>query len=314
LILPKEFDLIARHFTPLAGPAALGLRDDAAILAPPPGRDLAITVDTMVAGVHFPPDDNPDLVARKLLRVNLSDLAAMGATPLGYLLALSVPRATPETWFAAFAAGLAEDQARYGITLLGGDTTSTPGPVSLTVTMLGHTAPGQALTRSGARPGDLLFVTGTVGDGVLGLYAIRGEIPDSGGTLAARYRLPSPRVGLAFAGIATACMDISDGLVQDLGHICRASGVAAQVDAWRVPLSPAARATGRLATCLAGGDDYELLLAVPPAQALALTAACAAADVPVTQIGAFVDGAPDVVVVDASGARMDFAVAGWSHF
>ncbi|MBN8898627.1 MAG: thiamine-monophosphate kinase, partial [Rhodospirillales bacterium] len=150
--LPAEFSLIARHFRPLAGPGALGLRDDAAVLAPPAGRELVLTVDAMVAGVHFLPDDPADLVGRKLLRVNLSDLAAKGAVPLGYLMTVSAPRGTPEDWFAGFAAGLAADQARFGISLLGGDTTSTPGPLSLSLTAIGHVAPGTAVHRFGARP------------------------------------------------------------------------------------------------------------------------------------------------------------------
>src|SRR4051794_36834078 len=152
MVLPAEFSLIARHFRPLAGPGALDLRDDAALLAPPPDRELVLTVDAMVAGIHFLPDDPPDLVGRKLLRVNLSDLAAKGAIPIGYLMTVSTPTTTPESWFAGFAAGLAQDQAQYGATLLGGDTTSTPGPISLSLTAIGHVAAGQAVHRSGAQP------------------------------------------------------------------------------------------------------------------------------------------------------------------
>ena len=176
--LPAEFALIARHFRPLAGPGALDLQDDAAVLAPPPGRELVLTADAMVAGVHFLPDDPPDLVGRKLLRVNLSDLAAKGAVPLGYLMTVSTPRTTPDAWFAGFAAGLAQDQREYGVTLLGGDTTSTPGPISLSLTAIGHVAPGQAVHRAGAAPGDGIWVTGTIGDGALGLAVARGKIAD----------------------------------------------------------------------------------------------------------------------------------------
>src|SRR5271169_1473023 len=168
-MLPAEFDLIARHFRPLAGPGALDLRDDAALLTPPPGRELVLTVDAMVAGVHFLPDDPPDLIGRKLLRVNLSDLAAKGATPLAYLMTVSAPKGTPDAWFAGFAAGLAQDQAEFGVSLLGGDTTSTPGPLSLSLTILGHVAPGRMVRRTGARAGDGIWVTGTIGDGALGL-------------------------------------------------------------------------------------------------------------------------------------------------
>src|ERR1700684_2577042 len=196
MVLPAEFSLIARHFRPLAGPGAMDLQDDAAVLTPPPGRELVLTVDAMVAGIHFLPDDPPDLVGRKLLRVNLSDLAAKGATPLGYLLTVSTPRDTPETWFARFTAGLAEDQAEFGITLLGGDTTSTPGPISLSLTAIGHVAPGMSVHRSGAAEGDGIWATATIGDGALGLAVARGTLADPSGFLLSRYQLPQPRLGL----------------------------------------------------------------------------------------------------------------------
>jgi thiamine-monophosphate kinase len=314
--LPAEFSLIARHFRPLAGPGALGLLDDAAILTPPPGRELVLSADAMVAGVHFLPDDPPDLVARKLLRVNLSDLAAKGAVPLGYLLTVSVPRQTPDAWFAGFAAGLARDQAAFGLTLLGGDTTSTPGPVSLSLTILGHVAPGQAVRRAGARPGDGIWVTGTIGDGALGLAVARGRLSDPSGHLLDRYRLPCPRLGLTVGGIASAGMDVSDGLVQDLGHLCRAGGVAAIIEAKRVPLSDPARAAGPdwLITCLTGGDDYELLLAVPPAREPQLAEAAARSGVGVARIGAFRPGPPNVAVIDRDGSPLNLPTGGWSHF
>ncbi len=314
--LPGEFALIARHFRPLAGPGAFSLTDDAAVFAPPAGRELVIAADAMVAGVHFLPDDPPDLVGRKLLRTNLSDLAAMGATPFGYLMTVSAPRTTPDAWFAGFAAGLAADQAEFSIFLLGGDTTSTPGPISLSLTILGHVAPGGALRRAGARDGDGLWVSGSIGDGALGLLAARGEIDDPDGTLADRYRLPRPRLALgrAVAGIAHAGMDVSDGLVQDTGHLCRAGGLGAVIEAAAVPLSPAARAAGRLALCLTGGDDYELLLAVPPAAEAALAEAAARTGTPVTRIGGFHAGAPAVTVCAADGATLPLAAGGWSHF
>lgn len=314
--LPPEFALIARHFRLLAGPGALDLADDAAILTPPPGRDLVLSADAMVAGVHFLPDDPPDLVARKLLRVNLSDLAAKGATPLGYLLTVSTPRDTPDAWFAAFAAGLAQDQAQFAITLLGGDTTSTPGPISLSLTAIGHVAPGQAIRRAGARPGDAIFVTGTIGDAALGLAVARHRLADPTGHLLNRYRLPQPRLGLTLAGIAVAGMDVSDGLVQDLGHLCRAGDLAAEIAAAAVPRSDAARAAGPnwMPTCLTGGDDYELLLVVPPAHEPALQEATRAAGVPVTRIGHFLAGTPAVTVHGPDGQPMQFATGGWSHF
>lgn len=316
MILPAEFSLIARYFRPLAGPGALDLRDDAAVLTPPPGRELVLTVDAMVAGVHFLPDDPPDLVGRKLLRVNLSDLAAKGATPLGYLLTVSTPKGTPETWFAGFTAGLAQDQAEFGVTLLGGDTTSTPGPISLSLTIIGHVAPGSAVHRFGAHDGDEIWVTGSIGDGALGLAVAQGRLSDPTGYLLERYRLPRPRIGLEIAGIASAGMDVSDGLVQDLGHICRASNLRAELVAGDVPLSDQARAAGPewLETCMTGGDDYEVLLAIPPANADALRQAAARAGVLVARIGRLLAGEPDVVVRGADGTPLTFKRSGWSHF
>jgi thiamine-monophosphate kinase len=314
--LPAEFALIARHFRPLAGPGALDLQDDAAVLVPPPGCDLVLTCDAMVAGVHFLPDDPPDLVGRKLLRVNLSDLAAKGATPIGYLMTVSTPRDTPDAWFAGFAAGLGQDQQQYGVTLLGGDTTSTPGPISLSLTILGHVASGQAVHRAGARPGDGIWVTGTIGDGALGLAVARGRLDDPTGHLLSRYRLPQPRVGLAIAGIASAGMDISDGLVQDLGHICRASGLTGEVEAALVPLSGPALSVGPdwLPTRLTGGDDYELLLAVSPAHEAALQQVARAAGVAITRVGTFRPGPPEVTVRGIDGTPMSLDQGGWSHF
>ncbi len=316
MTLPAEFSLIARHFRPLAGPGALDLRDDAALLTPPSGRQLVLTADAMVAGVHFLPDDPPDLIGRKLLRVNLSDLAAKGAVPLGYLMTVSTPKTTPDAWFAGFAAGLAQDQATFGVSLLGGDTTSTPGPISLSLTIVGHIAPGEAVHRFGASAGDGIWVTGTIGDGALGLAVARGRLTDPTGFLLDRYRLPQPRVGLALAGVASAGMDVSDGLVQDLGHICRASGLSAELVAADVPLSDAARAAGPdwLATCLTGGDDYELLLAVPPAHETALRNAAAVAGIFVSRIGQFHAGPPEVIVRGSGGEALPLTQQGWSHF
>ena len=312
---PAEFGLIARHFRPLAGPGALDLLDDAAVLQPPPGRELVFTADAMVAGVHFLPDDPADTVGAKLLRVNLSDLAAMGAAPLAYLMTVSAPRDTGDAWLGAFAAGLARDQARFGITLLGGDTTATPGPMTLSLTAIGHVAPGAALRRRGAAAGDEVWVTGTIGDGALGLLALRGQVPDPDGWLAGRYRLPQPRLGMALHGVISACMDVSDGLVQDLGHLCRAAGLGAVIEAALVPRSAAARAAGNawLKTCLTGGDDYELLMAVPPQRAEALMAAAAAQGCGATRIGRFEAG-DQVQVLDGAGAAISLDRPGWSHF
>ncbi len=314
--LPPEFVLISKYFRPLAGPGSLDLRDDAALLTPPTGRDLVLTADAMVGGVHFLPDDPPDLIGRKLLRVNLSDLAAKGATPLGYLMTVSTPRDTPESWFAGFTAGLAQDQVEFNVTLLGGDTTSTPGPISLSLTIIGHVAPGMAVHRSGASAGDGIWVTGTIGDGALGLAVATERLNDPSGFLLGRYRLPQPRIGLEIGGIASAGMDISDGLVQDLGHICRASDLSATIEATLVPLSAQARAAGEgwLETCLTGGDDYELLLAVPPSREAALQAAADERGVAVTRIGAFHSGPAQVKVLAANGEPLALTKGGWSHF
>lgn len=316
MTLPAEFSLIARHFRPLAGPGALDLRDDAALLTPPPGRQLVLTADAMVAGVHFLPDDPPDLVGRKLLRVNLSDLAAKGAVPLSYLMTVSAPKDTPDAWFAAFAAGLALDQTTYGVTLLGGDTTSTPGPISLSLTIIGHVAPGTAIHRFGARAGDEIWVTGTIGDGALGLAVAQSRLSDPTGFLLDRYRLPQPRVGLELAGIASAGMDVSDGLVQDLGHLCTVSELAAEIQVAYIPFSDAARTAGPdwLTTCLTGGDDYELLLAVPPDRSDALQHAANRSGIAITRIGYLQDGPPLVMVRQASGEPLALTKGGWSHF
>lgn len=310
--LPAEFALIARHFRPLAGEGALGLGDDAALLTPPSGRELVLAADAMVAGVHFLPEDPPETIGRKLLRVNLSDLAAMGADPLGYLMTVALPRGTTDDWLAAFAAGLAEDQARFGLAVLGGDTVATPGPLALSLTILGTVEPGRALRRAGARAGDDIWVSGRIGDGWLGLRAARGEIPDAGGALARRYRLPEPRLALgrALRGLAHAAMDVSDGLLQDLSHLCRAGGVAAEVEGPRVPVSdPAAP----LAALVTGGDDYELLFAAAAEDALRVRAAAAAAATEVTRIGRFTEGPPRVTLRDAAGRDVTPERLGWSH-
>lgn len=309
---PGEFTLIARHFRALAGPEGLDLVDDAAVLSPPVGRHLVLTADAMVGTVHFFPDDPPDLIARKLLRTNLSDLAAMGATPLGYLLTISAPGDTSDGWFAGFAAGLAQDQKTFNISLFGGDTTRTPGPLTLSLTAIGHVAPGGAVRRSTARAGDDICVTGTIGDGALGLAVAQGRLADPTGYLLDRYRLPQPRLHVLDAGVVRAAMDISDGLVQDLGHMARASHLAAVVDADRVPLSLAARRVGPgwCETILTGGDDYELLMAIPPGGAGALQRST---DVPITVIGRFEDG-QGVTVRSAGGGIVALSREGWSHF
>ena len=319
--LPREFALIARHFRPLAGEGALDLGDDAALLTPPAGQQLVLAADALVAGVHFLPDDPPGMIARKLLRVNLSDLAAMGAAPLGYLMTTAFTRGTADSWIAAFVAGLAEDQERFGIAVLGGDTVATPGPACFSLTIIGVVPPGQALHRRGAQIGDDIWVSGSIGDGALGLRVLQGKLAaDAEGHLARRYRLPEPRLALGqvLRGVARAAMDVSDGLVQDLGHRCRAAGCGAEVIADAVPLSAAASAAlagdaALLPLILTGGDDYELLFAAAPEDADAVRAAGEKAGVPVARLGRFIAGEA-VVVRDASGAALSLPQGGWSHF
>ncbi len=324
---PDEFDLIRRLFAPLAtDPGALDLKDDAALVDCPPGHQLVMTADAIVAGIHFLPDDPADLVARKLLRVNLSDLAAMGAEPKGLLLVAAFPHATGLHWMEQFAAGLASDCARYRVGLLGGDTVATPGPATFALTAVGMVETGKELRRSTAQVGDQVWVSGTIGDGAFGLFAARDETatgltPADIAKLAARYRLPEPRLklGHALAGIATAAMDISDGLVGDLGHICEASGVGAVIGAERVPLSDAGRnavALGLgqgLATALTGGDDYELLFTAPPAAAPRLEALRADLGLRLTPIGEIIAGS-GVRVTSATGADLPLTGHGYRHF
>jgi thiamine-monophosphate kinase len=319
-----EFERIARFFAPLAAPGALGLTDDVAFIDGPDGEEYVLKTDAIVEGVHFLPDDPPDQVARKLLRVNLSDLAGKGAAPVGYLLMTALPRSRDEDWLAAFAAGLAADQSAYGIGLLGGDSTATEGPVTLSATVIGRVSRGRAVLRSTAKPGDLVYVSGTLGDAALGLLALRGELPGLDGAhlafLADRYRLPQPRLtlGQRLLGVAQAMMDISDGLVGDLGHICETSGVGATIEAAALPLSPAARAVvaaepERLLAALGGGDDYELLLTVPAGKAAAIPMLAAETGVPLTHIGR-IEAGKGVIAVDAAGKAMPVQVAGYRHF
>src|SRR5258708_1150235 len=217
-----EFGCIRSFFAPLAGLGALGLTDDAALLDCPPGYRLVVTVDQLVEGVHFLPDDPPETVGKKLLRRNLSDLAAMGATPRYYLVTSALPKSRDDDWVRRFAEGLGDDQHRFGVALLGGDSTSTPGPMSLTLTAIGHIAAGQEIRRSGAEPADRIWVSGTIGDAFLGLKVLRGGYQELASehraALAARFQLPDPRteLGPRLAGIAHAMIDVSDGLLADL--------------------------------------------------------------------------------------------------
>ena len=319
-----EFGRIRRFFAPLAGPGGLDLRDDAALLACGAGRQLVVAVDAIVAGVHYLPDDPPDLVARKLLRVNLSDLAAMGARPRHYLLTTALPAALDDDWVARFASGLGEDQRRYGIALLGGDSVATEGPAVLSLTAIGEVATGAEIRRSGACPGDHIWVSGTIGDAFLGLAVLRGAYPnlppEQRAALIRRFRLPEPRVELGprLAGIAHAMLDVSDGLIADLGHICEASQVGATVALPQVPLSAPAQQivasapelAARLATA---GDDYELLFAAPPEASDRILGLSAELQLPITRIGT-IEKSAGVRLVDAEGKPVPVAAGGYRHF
>ncbi len=320
--VPGEFEIIARHFAPLAAgcAGALGLTDDAAVLAPRAGFDLVVTNDALVEGVHFRPDDPAGDVARKALRVNLSDLAAMGAAPRYYNLALALSARIDEAWLEGFAGALGEDQRRFGVTLVGGDTVSTPGPVTIAVTAFGEVAQGRALTRGGAQAGDRVFVSGTIGDAGAGLAVLTGRATAEAGdrdALVARYRVPEPRTGLgpALVGLATAAIDVSDGLIADLGHICAVSGCGAAIALDAVPLSAAA---GRCAgydrlDALAAGDDYELLFTAPQEAADRIAAVAERCGVGVTAIGS-IEAGRGVRVLDAHGASVTVTRTGYRHF
>ena len=319
-----EFGRIGSFFAPLAGPGGLQLRDDAALLECPPGMRLVVTVDAMVEGVHYLPDDPADLVARKLLRVNLSDLAAMGAIPRHYLLATALPVSFGDEWVARFAEGLRQDQGAFGMHLLGGDSVATKGPAVLSLTALGEVEAGREVRRSGACAGDRIWVSGTIGDAFLGLAVLRGKYPALASVdraaLISRFQLPEPRteLGPRLVGIARAMLDVSDGLLADLGHICEASGVGAEVALAALPLSRPARRlaaadpelTARLASA---GDDYELLFTAPPEASKTLGNLAAELGLSITEIGKIGSG-NRVRLVDAGGKELPVEAAGYRHF
>lgn len=318
-----EFQSIAELFAPLAAREAEGLLDDAAFLPDRPGHELVITKDTVVEGVHFLSGTPPDLVARKLLRVNLSDLAAKAAEPFGYLLAIAWPVGWGRVERAGFARGLALDQTHFGVKLLGGDTVSTPGPMTASITALGYAPRGTAVRRRGAKPGDLLLVSGVIGDGWLGLQAATDgtNFASGGEALVKRYELPEPRLPLiaTLRFHASAALDVSDGLIADVGHLARASRVRVELDLGRLPLSAGgwawvARQADRglaLETLAAGGDDYELAFTVSADAVPLVEAEAVRTGAPVTVIGRVVEG--EGVSVELDGAPRSPASAGWRH-
>lgn len=323
-----EERLIARYFRPLAtSPGAFGLGDDAAAITPPPGCDLVVTTDGVIAGVHFFPDDPPGDVARKALRMNLSDLAAKGATPLGFVMAVSLPATINEIWMADFASGLGDDIMRYACPLFGGDTDRTPGPIAVSITAFGSVPHGAMVPRSTATAGDSVVVTGSIGDAALGVllrrdasFAERWHLtPAMIAHLKGRYLLPQPRNALATAVLrhASAAMDVSDGLAGDLAKLCRASGVAAEVDVALAPLSDAVRKAvaadpALIETALSGGDDYEILLTLAPEKLAAFRAAADKAGIAVTEIGRIKTG--QGARFNHHGKLLTFLRPSYSHF
>ncbi|GAA0534768.1 thiamine-monophosphate kinase [Rhizomicrobium palustre] len=322
----SEFALIARYFAPLATDrAALGLKDDACVLEEEAGRETIITADALVEGVHFLPDDPPELIAAKALRVNLSDLASKGATPRGYLMALALPRQIEENWIAAFARGLEADQTRFGISLLGGDTTATPGPLTIAITALGTAPKGVMLKRGGARPGEAVYVSGTIGDAGGGLQLLQGRIASSPGNeiasgnsfLIERYRRPTPRLALGkeLRRLASAALDVSDGLIADLGHIAEVSKLSIVLEAEAIPRSPelAALWPGQdgIVRAATAGDDYEIAFTAP--LSAGLPAAFSLGGVTVTKIGYTAPG-DGVVLLNAAGNVVPVPRPGFVHF
>jgi thiamine-monophosphate kinase len=317
-----EFDLIKTYFVPLARdfPGSLNLTDDAAILDVPPGRELVVTTDAITEGIHFTGQEDAALIARKLLRVNLSDLAAMGATPVAYFLALMLPKFTNAAWIKNFAEGLQEDQRQFGIHLAGGDTTSTKGTLSFSITAIGSVAKGQALKRSTAKDGDDIYVSGVLGDAALGLACIEKKITHPAQVfLEDRYYIPQPRIRLGerLHSIATAAMDVSDGILQDMGHICEASGLGATLECDHLPLSHAAAGLQNIPDfwhyVATGGDDYELLFTAPVSQAMDIQRLAAELKLPLNNIGKMHSG-HQVQLLDKSGKPMQFVKKGFRHF
>ena len=323
-----EDSLIAKYFRPLAtDPGAFGLSDDAAVLQAL-GEDIVVTTDAIVEGVHFLSDDPPDSVARKALRVNLSDLAAKGAVPAGFVLTLAL-RAADDAWLKPFAQGLGEDAAQFGCPLLGGDTVSTPGPLMISITAFGRVPAGSMVHRHGAKPGDRVVVTGTIGDAALGLDLVKGgavatALADDAAArkaLAGRYRIPQPRTALATAvrDHASAAMDMSDGLAGDLAKLCAASSVSAVIDAPGIPLSAVAasllaRGAVGIEAIVSGGDDYEILCTVPEAGFEAFARAAGDAGIAATSIGLVIAGASVPRFLDTKGEEIALKRLSYSHF
>lgn len=327
---PGEFELIAKYLAPLAtDPGSLALTDDAAIIPSWPGQDLVLTKDMLAAGIHFFPDDPPAAIAAKALRVNLSDLAAKGAEPKGYLLGLGLPGDWKESFLAEFCQGLKAEQDTFGITLYGGDTIRSPDGFFVSITAIGTLPQGTGVRRSGAKPGDAIFLTGTIGDAALGLkLRLKPEMAETlqlsdadRSHLQNRYLLPRPRVKAAIPvrNHANAAVDLSDGLAADLGHICEASGVSARIDIEKLPISKAifsviTKDAAELGTCIAGGDDYEILACVPADRSEQFAAELKAAGVPARRIGEIAQGEAKVDFLQGGRVIDLAAISGFKHF
>jgi thiamine-monophosphate kinase len=325
-----EFEIIARYFAPLATDAsALALRDDAAVLRPPESHEIVLSCDTIVEGVHFLKDDPPESIGHKALAVNLSDLAAKGARPYVYLLALSLPAEPSPSWLEAFASGLRTLQSEAGIALAGGDTTRSPGPLSITITALGLVPQGHAVLRRGAKRGDRLYVTGTIGDAYLGLRVLTepalardwGFSQDDLAYVIDRYRRPRPHTELAviLRNFAQGAIDVSDGLASDVGKLASVSHAGAVIEAGRVPLSQAAeKALGReprlLRALLTAGDDYEIVAAVPGASGPAFETESKGKGVSVTEIGRLESAETGLLVLGPDGKALGLDACGYAHF
>lgn len=329
--LDSEEAIIAELWAPLAAgfPGAFGLADDCAAISPGEGCDLIVTTDAVISGVHFLAGTDARAIAWKALAVNVSDLVAKGATPLAYLMTIALPGAPERSWLAAFAEGLRTAQERFGCRLAGGDTDRTPGPLSVSITALGSIPAGRMVHRSGARPGDVVLISGSIGDAALGLALLRDRElarrwqldAEQGAYLEARQQRPEPHVSLApvVREGATAAMDVSDGLVKDFARLCAAAGVGGRIDAARVPLSTPAQTVlahggTTLAELITGGEDYEVLMTVAADRVAGVCAKAAAVGVTLTAIGAIEEAGMGARVLGEDGRVMELAQTGWDHF
>lgn len=323
----SEFAMIAKHFAPLSEgePGALGLLDDAAVLDVPQGQQLVVTADTLISGVHFVENASPGDIAAKALAANVSDLAAMGAGVKWIFLSLSLPKDITDNWLSDFANSLKAGLDQYGATLAGGDTVQTTGPLAVSITAMGWVGTGLAMKRSGAKPFDDIWVSGTLGDAQLGLELIEGNLEgisaEDGQFLMQRHHRPEPRtklgLGLGETGLANACIDISDGLVADLGHICSASGVSAVIHVDKLALSDVVRTLGRVGerAALGGGDDYELLFTATPEQRGRIEALGTSLGLALSRIGETGNETTHTVrVVDGDANPIEVSNSGWRHF